>query len=571
MNNITQQNRRNTVTFTFRKMAAALASVMPMLSAVTAHAQPTLLVASGEKQQPSISATAKGIPVINIVAPNSAGVSLNKFTAYNVGTTGLILNNSKAAVQTQLGGKISGNTQLGNMPAKVIVNQVTGATASFLNGRTEIAGQSAHLIVANPNGITANGAGFINVNRATLTTGNPVFNAAGAVAAIDTTKGIITIEGIDARSVDQVDLIARSLKINAALQAKKLTIAAGATNYNLGTGVVTKNTSIGLKGDGPTPTVAIDVSQLGSIHADSIRLIGSESGVGVNVAGKIAALTGDLVISSDGKVTLAQGSTITAAKSVSLNASVINRGMVNGDKTTINGNLNNLDSSSSVNGTSLVTVNGSVTNQGKVSGDKTTINGNLNNLGTSSTINGTSLVTVNGSVTNQGKISGGKTTINGNLNNLGSSSSVNGTSLVTVNGNVTDQGKISGGKTTINGNLKSQGSSSVVNDTSLVAANGSVTNQGKVSNPKVSISDNQVNPGFIGDIANNSAGNSSPTVNSVNGDTGAFTFTYAYKPASGPTITDSSNGFLNFTGNSNFFPTFNAGNSNFTFNLTGSM
>ena len=230
---------------------------------------------------------ANGTPVVNIVAPNAAGLSHNKFTDYNVGAAGLVLNNSRTAVQTQLGGVIAGNSQLGAKPAKVILNEVIGANPTMLNGTTEIAGKSAHLIVANPNGITVNGGGFINAPRTTLTTGKAMFDSLGNIANIDTTKGRIEIQGkgLDATRIDQLDLIARSIAVNAALHAEgaKVVGVGGVTRHNLASGTTQSAVEAGLKGEGSAPrTVAIDVSKLGSMYANSIRLVGSRDGVGVN-------------------------------------------------------------------------------------------------------------------------------------------------------------------------------------------------------------------------------------------------------------------------------------------------
>ena len=86
---------------------------------------------------------------------------------------------SQNAINTQLAGNISGNSNLTNGPAGIILNEVTGSKLSELNGMLEIAGQQASLIIANPNGINAAGVGFINTNRAVLTTGVPTIDAAG--------------------------------------------------------------------------------------------------------------------------------------------------------------------------------------------------------------------------------------------------------------------------------------------------------------------------------------------------------------------------------------------------------
>jgi len=114
------------------------------------------------------------IPIINIVKPNSSGLSHNKFKSYSVEKQGVILNNSNQAVNTQLSGFIPLNENLRGSSASLILNEVTGTSKTLLNGFTEVAGQSADVIVANPNGISVNGGGFINTPKATLTTGNPL-------------------------------------------------------------------------------------------------------------------------------------------------------------------------------------------------------------------------------------------------------------------------------------------------------------------------------------------------------------------------------------------------------------
>src|SRR5690606_35054893 len=114
-------------------------------------------------------------PVVNIATPNGNGLSHNKFTDYNVGQQGLLRNNASGATQsTQRGGIIIGTPNLKGGAANLILNEVTGPNASQLKGYTEVAGKSAHVIVANPHGIACDGCGFINTPRVTLSTGKPV-------------------------------------------------------------------------------------------------------------------------------------------------------------------------------------------------------------------------------------------------------------------------------------------------------------------------------------------------------------------------------------------------------------
>ena len=103
-----------------------------------------------------------GVPLVNIATPNGKGVSHNQFEQFNVNPQGLILNNSASAGVSVLGGAIAGNTNLLGGTARLILNEVTGASRSTLNGATEVFGDRAEYILANPNGITCNGCGFIN-------------------------------------------------------------------------------------------------------------------------------------------------------------------------------------------------------------------------------------------------------------------------------------------------------------------------------------------------------------------------------------------------------------------------
>ena len=121
--------------------------------------------------KPSVGVS-NGVPVINIAPPSAGGVSNNRYTQFNVGPSGAVLNNSGGPSQTQLAGQVGGNPMLGNQRARTILNQVTAPNPSQLLGTLEVAGNRANVIVANPAGITCNGCGFLNADRATLTTGS---------------------------------------------------------------------------------------------------------------------------------------------------------------------------------------------------------------------------------------------------------------------------------------------------------------------------------------------------------------------------------------------------------------
>ncbi|WP_241052890.1 hemagglutinin repeat-containing protein [Achromobacter xylosoxidans] len=268
--------------------------------------------------------TANGVPVVNIAPPSAGGVSNNRFTQFNVGPSGVVLNNSGAASQTQLAGQVAGNPMLGNQRAATILNQVTAANPSRLMGMLEVAGNRANVIVANPAGITCNGCGFLNANRATLTTGKPVIGPDGTLG-FDIASGRLAIEGagLYGANLSQVDLLARTLELNAQVWADRLNVVAGSARVGYDGIDVSA-----LAGDGAGTGVALDVAALGGMYANSIRLIGTEAGVGVNVGGNLAALTGILSVSANGDVRILPSGRLQAATDLSVRSGrdIVNEG-----------------------------------------------------------------------------------------------------------------------------------------------------------------------------------------------------------------------------------------------------
>lgn len=269
----------------------------------------------------SLTTAGNGVPVINIAAPNSSGLSHNTFDQYNVDRQGVILNNATNRTQsTQLGGIILGNSNLKGAAATTILNEVTGTNRTQLKGYTEVAGQAARVIIANPYGVTCNGCGFINTPRATLTTGKPILDQ-GRLDHFKVEGGDISIEGagLNAGDIEQFDLITRSAKLNAALYAKKLTVVTGRNNVDAQTLGATA-----LADDGSAkPELAIDSSALGGMYAGSIKLVGTEQGVGVKLDGELAASAGDVSIDANGKLTMnsaaASGALTVKAQSMQAN------------------------------------------------------------------------------------------------------------------------------------------------------------------------------------------------------------------------------------------------------------
>ena len=281
----------------FLALAIALSlqmqAVMPCYAAVTAEAG---------------GANVNG-NIINIVKPDSNGLSHNKFTDFNVADNGIVFNNHTGSAQynSHLAGALNANANLQGNAAKLILTEVTGTGKTNLNGMLEIAGTKADLVIANPNGIVGKGFGFINVGRATLTTGVPDWGDDGKFNGFSVAKGTIDIQNAglteDQRTdyrPDKLDIMARAIKINDELWANEaINVVAGSNEvkYNTdGSLEVHKTTATAEK-----PQVALDVAALGGMYAGRIMLVGTEKGLGMNIGGNLKAQE-NLSITNDGRI-----------------------------------------------------------------------------------------------------------------------------------------------------------------------------------------------------------------------------------------------------------------------------
>jgi len=260
--------------------------------------------------------TANGVPQVDVRTPSAAGVSRNVYSQFDVARQGAILNNSRANVQTELGGWVEANPWLKAGGARVILNEVNSSNPSSLKGFIEVAGQKAEVVIANPSGIAVDGGGFINVSRATLTTGSPIM-VDGRLTGYDVQRGQIAIDGagLDASRADYTALISRSVSLNAALWAQRLNVITGVNKVDEGD---TATVAEAKPGAGSAPSFAIDVSRLGGMYANQIYMIGTEAGVGVRNAGEIGAAAGELVVTSSGR--LENTGSLAASKALRLQA-----------------------------------------------------------------------------------------------------------------------------------------------------------------------------------------------------------------------------------------------------------
>ena len=238
--------------------------------------------------------TQNGLPKVNIATPNSSGVSHNVYQEFNVGKQGLILNNGANNSNTSLAGWVEGNPNLtpGN-EAKLILNEVVGAKQSQLQGFLEVAGKKADVIIANENGVTCNGCGFINTSRVTLSTGTPVWGNAGQLDGLRVGQGAVTIgsDGLSAPD-SRVDLLSQVINIQGGIHADQINVIAGGNDIRYDDLSLTKQADI--KG-------TLDIATLGGMYANQIQLVATGTGVGVRVDGTLIS-AGNVSITSDGQL-----------------------------------------------------------------------------------------------------------------------------------------------------------------------------------------------------------------------------------------------------------------------------
>lgn len=256
-----------------RRSITSLLIVTFLLSPYGVLATPVPDVTAPVAQQPTV-AMVGAVPVVAIAAPNAAGLSHNKYTGFDVPAAGVVLNNATTATTSILAGAIAGNPNFSGAAASVILNEVTGSASSLLAGPMEVAGSPAKLILANPNGITCDGCGFINTPHVQLTTGRPQWES--DQLRFDVLNGTVSIgpSGLTALAT-RLDLIGRQIKVEGAVSAGELNLLAGRAYVEAETTkqtvdeehILRSSPSAGLTQSG----YLIDVSQ--SLSAGTVRLV----------------------------------------------------------------------------------------------------------------------------------------------------------------------------------------------------------------------------------------------------------------------------------------------------------
>ena len=247
------------------------------------------------------SRTASGIEQLDIATPNAKGLSYNSLLELQVSEQGLILNNNPHIVaDTQIAGLVARNRNLDKSgSANLIVTEITGKNRTNINGYVEVAGDRADIVMANRNGITVNGGGFLNTSRVTLTSGK-LNMADGELKSIDVESGNVRIgeKGIDALSLTDLELVAKTVDIDGIIKGStdtKVRISAGGQTYEYKTKEVTSK--------GKTYSgIAVDGKSAGSMYAGKIDIISNDKGAGVNTKGDLVSVD-DVVLTANGDIT----------------------------------------------------------------------------------------------------------------------------------------------------------------------------------------------------------------------------------------------------------------------------
>lgn len=266
----------------------------------------------------TVSSGGNGRSLVDIAGAGADGVSHNTYSSFSVPLVGVDLDNADAN-------------------ANLIINEVTSTRRSFLNGPLEVQGRQAHVVIANPNGITIDGARFVNTGGVVLSGGRVHFEGEGSSrqSVVSAGSGDILVEGAGLSGMmTTLQMIAGRMKVDGpvvndhASPFASVDLTAGNGEIVLDQRVSPNSTTRDLVSErrrtlaGGAKEVMIDVTPRGTLSASRVRLAANGDGAGVRFAGRGFSSIGEFSIDADGKVS-AQGAFIRAERSVSIAAAEI--------------------------------------------------------------------------------------------------------------------------------------------------------------------------------------------------------------------------------------------------------
>ncbi|MBL8517479.1 MAG: filamentous hemagglutinin N-terminal domain-containing protein [Betaproteobacteria bacterium] len=257
----------------------------------------------------STTTSGTGRQVVTIAAPRSnARVSHNTYHEFGVGIAGATFDNS--------------------VGARLIVNEVTGTSASRILGEIAIDGARANFVLANPNGISVNGARFVNVGSVSLATGKASLIEYQTGVGITQIDPLIEVRGGSIEvgpqglvgAFNNLDLIAKNLRISGHVNntytspnaRTKVVVGDVNVQYDSAISAVDDQSQWGYFSQprgaaAASSRVAVDITGLGSLTSGRIDVIVTDKGAGVRHAGAVRATAGDFTVLADGLIEIRGG------------------------------------------------------------------------------------------------------------------------------------------------------------------------------------------------------------------------------------------------------------------------
>lgn len=261
----------------------------------------------------SIQINGEGLITVDIAPANSASISHNTYSHFSVPSIGVQLDNNLVGAQT-------------------ILNEVTSASVSRIEGPLTVIGPKSDVIIANPNGIIVDGGRFQNTGNVALTTGRIELNTGGSVSArVNAGEIVVGANGLSG-TMQELALVSKRLRVGGPLSFDDLS-SSSLVNAIVGSGVTSfdrDRNNLGVDGLGVLPWAFVEQSSLektenllveitpkGSVSAGRIGLTVTDQGAGVRFAGDQLASAGEFRLSNSGRLEL-ESASITASGSVSL-------------------------------------------------------------------------------------------------------------------------------------------------------------------------------------------------------------------------------------------------------------
>jgi filamentous hemagglutinin family protein len=262
----------------------------------------------------SVTTAASGKQTVSIAPSKPGGLSYNSYKTFSVGKPGADIDNRTVGART-------------------IVNEVITTSRSLIEGPVAILGSRAHLIVANPNGITIDGGSFINTGGTVLGAGTIKLETRTPAPYLTQTNAVLTTNSADVfiasgglgGTMASLQIYAGSIKVDGPVKLTPelatrapgdVQLLAGKSSTEFDSSVLPiaalGNWAVVTPKGTASKEILVDVTSNGSLDASRVVIGVTEKGAGVSYAGKGLASAGDFVINGSGQIDF-RGAQITSA------------------------------------------------------------------------------------------------------------------------------------------------------------------------------------------------------------------------------------------------------------------